>query len=196
MLDARAREALAGVYALVGRGLARAGFSANVLTVLGIALSAVGAWQIAIGELVTGGIILAVGSILDFCDGAVAKAKGTASMAGAFLDSVSDRVSDALVLSALAWYFFVEAGDKTMAAVTLAAYGLAVLTPYLRAKAESLGLDGKVGLLERAERLIVLCVGLILTFLLEPLLWLLLAASVVTVVQRFTHVWRQARSHA
>jgi CDP-diacylglycerol--glycerol-3-phosphate 3-phosphatidyltransferase len=84
--------------------------------------------------------------------------------------------------------------DLWTAGVVLAAYALAVLTSYIRAKAESLGFDCKIGLLERAERLIVLNVGLILTWILVPLLWVLAVLSAVTVVQRLVHVLRQARS--
>lgn len=196
MLDARAREALQGLQRWTGRTLTRAHLSADALTLLGVVLTAVGAWRIADGGLRSAGIILAFGGVLDFCDGAVAQVQGTSSRRGAFLDSVTDRVSDALIFSALTWFFLVTSPDATMAAVALAAYGLAVLTSYIRAKAESLGFDCKVGILERAERLIVLIVGLILTFLLEPLLWILLVLSAVTVVQRFVHVSKQARAVA
>lgn len=196
MLDARAREALKGFQQWTGRTLSRAHFTADSLTALGVATTAVGAWRIADGGLLSAGIILTGAGLLDFCDGAVARVQGTSSRRGAFLDSVTDRVSDALIFSALLWYFFVRTGDLTMAGVVLSAYGLAVLTSYIRAKAESLGFDCKVGLLERAERLIILIVGLILSFLLEPLLWVLLALSAVTVAQRLIHVFSQARARA
>lgn len=190
MLDAKAREALKGLSDLTGRTLSRLGFTANVLTVLGVVLSAVASWRIARGAFLSGGLILAAGGALDFCDGSVARVRGTASRFGAFLDSVTDRVSDALVFSAFVWFFFAE-GDEVTAAVALAAYAGGGLTSYIRAKAESLGLDCKVGLLERAERLILLCAGLILG-LVEPMLWAVAVLSVVTVVQRLVHVARQS----
>ena len=202
MLDARAREALKGLSDWTGRSLARVGFTANSLTALGIALSAVAAWRIADGAFLAGGLILAAGGVLDFCDGAVARARGTASRYGAFLDSVTDRVSDALVFSAFAWYFFRGGpggsgvspdGNELMAGVALAAYGGSQLTSYIRAKAESLGYDCKTGILERAERLILLCAGLILGFV-EIMLWAVAALSIVTVVQRLVHVVRQDRA--
>ncbi len=192
MLDARAREALEGVSDWTGRSLSRLGFTADSLTALGIVLSAVAAWRIAEGAFLSAGLILTAGGVLDFCDGAVARFKGTASRFGAFLDSVTDRVSDALVFSAFTWFYF-RGEDDVLAVVALAAYGGGQLTSYIRAKAESLGYDCKTGILERAERLILLCAGLILGFV-EIMLWAVAALSVVTVVQRLVHVARQGRA--
>ena len=192
MLDARAREALKGFSDWTGRTLSRLGFTANILTALGIGLSAVAAWRIADGAFLAGGLILTAGGCLDFCDGAVARVRGTASRFGAFIDSVTDRVSDALVYSAFLWYFF-RISDELVAVVALAAYAGGQLTSYIRAKAESLGYDSKVGILERAERLILLCTGLILGFV-EVALAAVAVLSAVTVVQRLVHVARQART--
>ena len=192
MLDAKAREALQGFSNLMGRALTRLGFTANAITTIGIALVAVAAWRIADGAFLAAGIILTVGGFLDFCDGAVAKVRGTTSRFGAFFDSVSDRLSDALVFSALVWFYF-SGRDELMAGVALAAYGGAQLTSYIRAKAEALGYDCKVGILERAERLILLCTGLILGFP-EIMLWAIAVLGLATVVQRLVHVGRQARA--
>jgi CDP-diacylglycerol--glycerol-3-phosphate 3-phosphatidyltransferase len=192
LLDARAREALKGFSDWTGRTLSRLGFTANILTALGIGLSAVAAWRIADGAFLAGGLILTAGGCLDFCDGAVARVRGTASRFGAFIDSVTDRVSDALVYSAFLWYFF-RISDELVAVVALAAYAGGQLTSYIRAKAESLGYDSKVGILERAERLILLCTGLILGFV-EVALAAVAVLSAVTVVQRLVHVARQART--
>jgi CDP-diacylglycerol---glycerol-3-phosphate 3-phosphatidyltransferase len=199
MLDAKAREALKGFSDGTGRFLSRLGFTANVLTALGIVLSGVAAWRIAAGAFLSAGIILTFGGFLDFCDGAVARVRGTASTFGAFLDSVTDRFSDAFAFSAFTWFFFAN-GEELMAGVALAAYGAGQLTSYIRAKAESLGYDCKVGILERAERLILLCAGLILDSvvdgLVEVMLWAVAVLGVVTVVQRLVHVARQGRSAA
>lgn len=196
MLDARAREALAGFYDWTGRSLARLGFTANSLTILGIVFTAVAGWRIVVGGFLSAGLILTAGGCLDFCDGAVAKARGTASTLGAFFDSVTDRVSDAIVFSTLTWYFL-RTNHQRAAAVALVAYGTSVMTSYIRAKAESLGWDSKVGLLERAERLIVICSALILSFLwsglVEAALWVIAFFGAVTVLQRLVHVARQAR---
>lgn len=194
MLDAKAREALEGLAGWTGRTLTRVGLTANTITILGVALSAVATWRIAYGAFLAGGIILMIGGILDFCDGAVARVQGTASAAGAFFDSVTDRLSDAMVFSALTWYFLTN-GDEWTAAAALASYGMAQMTSYIRAKAESLGYDCKVGILERAERLIILCAGLILWFV-KVSLWAIAVLGAVTVIQRLVHVMRQARARA
>jgi CDP-diacylglycerol---glycerol-3-phosphate 3-phosphatidyltransferase len=195
VLDAKAREALQGLSDWTGRSLSRLGFTANVLTALGVVLSAVAAWRIATGAFLSAGIILTVGGVLDFCDGAVARVRGTASRFGAFLDSVTDRFSDAFMFSGFAWYFFHQT-DERVAIVVLAAYAGGQLTSYIRAKAESLGYDCRVGLLERAERLIVINHGVILSALWRPLmeiaLWIVAVAGGITVVQRLVHVARQA----
>jgi CDP-diacylglycerol--glycerol-3-phosphate 3-phosphatidyltransferase len=196
VLDAKAREALKGLSDWTGWTLSRLGFTANILTALGIALSAVAAWRIARGAFLSGGLILTAGGCLDFCDGAVARVQGTASKFGAFLDSVTDRFSDAFAFSAFAWYFF-TAGDDRVAVVALAAYAGGTLTSYIRAKAESLGYDCRVGILERAERLIAINAGLILSAFWLPLveiaLWIVAVLGAVTVVQRLVHVARQGR---
>lgn len=197
MLDAKAREALKGFSDGLGRVLSRMGFSANALTAMGIALSGVASWRIASGAFLSAGLILMLGGFLDFCDGSVARVRGTSSRFGAFLDSVSDRFSDAFAFSAFTWYFF-SIGDELMAGVALAAYGAGQLTSYIRAKAESLGYDCKVGILERAERLILLCAGLILDSvvdgIVEVMLWAVAVLGVATVLQRLVHVSRQRAS--
>ena len=197
MLDAKAREALKGVSDLTGRTLSRLGFTANVLTALGVILSAVAAWRIATGAFLSAGLILTAGGVLDFCDGAVARVRGTASRFGAFLDSVTDRFSDAFAFSAFAWYYF-QNGDERTGLVALAAYAGGQLTSYIRAKAESLGYDCKVGVLERAERLIAINGGLLLSALWRPAmevaLWVVAVLSAVTVAQRLVHVAGQGRA--
>lgn len=194
MLDAKAREALEGFSRGTGRVLSKAGFTANTLTALGVASTAVAAWLVLGGHTLACGLVLITGGFLDFCDGAVARFRGTASTFGAFVDSVTDRVSDGLIFSAILWRAWYVGNDR-MAVAALAALVLAQLTSYIRAKAESLGYDCKVGVLERAERFIVLCVGLIL-WVLEPMLWVLVAGGVVTVAQRLVHVGKQARARS
>ncbi|MEX2394976.1 MAG: CDP-alcohol phosphatidyltransferase family protein [Actinomycetota bacterium] len=191
MLDAKARDALQGFSDGLGRVLSRLGFSANVLTAVGVVTSAIASWRIASGAFLSAGIILTFGGFLDFCDGSVARVKGTASKFGAFLDSVTDRFSDAFWFSAFTWFYFQD-GDTRTAVVALAAYAGGTLTSYIRAKAESLGYDCKVGILERAERLILVCAGLILGYV-EIMLWIVAVLGIVTVVQRLVHVARQAK---
>ncbi len=129
----------------------------------------------------------------DLLDGALAKASGRASARGAFFDSVADRVTDALVLGAIAWYLM-DHHPGHIALLPVAVMGTSMLISYERAKAESLGFEAKGGLMERAERVVVLCAGLAFSFLLIPLLWLMLALTAATAVQRFVKVWRQANA--
>ena len=124
-------------------------------------------------------------------DGAVAKASGTASPRGAFFDSVADRVTDALLLGGVAWFLEDRHGGH-IAVLPLAVLATSMLISYERAKAESLGFDARGGLMERAERIIALGIGLLFEGLLIPVLWIMLVLTTFTAVQRFLRVWGQA----
>jgi CDP-diacylglycerol--glycerol-3-phosphate 3-phosphatidyltransferase len=116
------------------------------------------------------------------------------------LDSSCDRIADAAVFGAVAWYY-ARAGEKWMLLAALLCLVLGSLTSYIRARAEAAGLNATVGIAERAERLIIVLVGTGLTglpwyhvpFVLAVALWVLVAASAITVVQRFAAVWRQSK---
>jgi phosphatidylglycerophosphate synthase len=150
---------------------------------------------IASGHLWIGLVLLVASAVPDLLDGALAKASGRSSVRGAFFDSVADRISDGLVLSGVAWYLqSIHHGHLFL--LPMAVLAASLLISYERAKAESLGFDAKGGLMERAERIIVLCVGLLLGFLLVPLLWVMLALTLATAGQRFAKVWRQASAVA
>ena len=173
----------------IGRGLARTGITPNALTTLGIVLTAAAAVLVATGHPVIGAWLLVAGGLMDTFDGAVARANGPATPFGSFYDSVSDRISDGLILGGLAWWL---RDDPRQFALVVVALVAAQVTSYVRAKAESIDLDCSVGILERAERAILLIVGLLFhRWLLEPVLWLLAVGSTVTVIQRVHHVWCQ-----
>lgn len=191
MFDKRCRAGVERSLRPVGSGLKKAGITADQLTVLGLVLSAACAVAIGNGWLFVGWCLLAASAVPDVLDGAVAKASGTASPRGAFFDSVVDRVSDTLVLGGLAWYLSANFGART-ALLPLAILGASNLVSYERARAESLGFTARGGLMERAERMIVIGLGLLFSAVLIPLLWLMLALTMVTAVQRFVMVWRQA----
>jgi CDP-diacylglycerol--glycerol-3-phosphate 3-phosphatidyltransferase len=175
----------------VGSGLRRSGIAADHLTALGLGLAAGCAVAIGSGHLGLGLVLLIASSLPDMLDGAVAKAAGTASPRGAFFDSVADRVTDSLVLGGIGWYLAdVDGGRAAM--LPFAVLAASTLISYERAKAESLGFSARGGLMERAERIIALCFGLAFSALLVPLLWLMVALTLVTAVQRFVKVWRQA----
>lgn len=191
MFDKRCRAGVERSLRPVGSGLAKARISADQLTALGLVLSAACAVAIGNGWLFVGWCLLAASAVPDVLDGAVAKASGTSSPRGAFFDSVVDRVSDTLVLGGVAWYLASTHSPHT-AILPLAIVGASNLVSYERARAESLGFTARGGLMERAERMIAIGLGLLFSFVMIPLLWLMLGLTLLTAVQRFVMVWRQA----
>lgn len=193
MLDRGMRAKVEEALQPVARGVRRVGLTADGLTLVGLVFAAATALLVAHGRFGWAAVALVATSLPDVLDGAVAKASGTAGPRGAFLDSVVDRVSDALILGGAAWWF--AGHDPHLAVLALAVLALSLVVSYERARAEALGFDARGGLMERAERLVALMVGLALD-LLVPILWLMLALSVLTAIQRFVKVWRQASRHA
>jgi CDP-diacylglycerol---glycerol-3-phosphate 3-phosphatidyltransferase len=189
-LNAYARKAANRLTEPVGRGLARAGVNANVLTLAGLVVTLAGVAVIVTGEVRWGAVVVAVGTLADMFDGAVARVRGTAGPFGAFVDSVTDRVSDAALLGAAAW---LVRDDALLFFVALTALAGAQLTSYIRAKAESLGWNATVGIFERAERVVILVLAFFFD-LVAIALWVLALGAVVTVAQRLWVVRRQART--
>jgi len=169
----------------------RTGLRADHLTAIGLVLATATAVVIGRGHLFLGLVLLVLSALPDLLDGPVAKASGTTSVRGAFFDSTADRVTDALVLGGIAWYLQDQRGGH-LALLPFVVLALSTLISYQRAKAEALGFDAKGGLMERAERIIVLCLGLLVPALLIPVLWVMVVLTSVTAVQRFVKVWRQA----
>jgi CDP-diacylglycerol--glycerol-3-phosphate 3-phosphatidyltransferase len=126
----------------------------------------------------------------DILDGSVARQSGRAGPRGAFFDSVCDRVADAALFIGVAWYLS-ETGTSGEAVLAMAVLAMSMLITYERARAESLGFQARGGLMERAERLVLLGVGLAFDILV-PVLWIMLVLTAITAVQRFVKVWRQA----
>ena len=160
MLDGRWRTKAERALDPVGRSLHRIGISANVLTVLGLVIAAATALAIASGHLLLGFFGVVLTGLPDLLDGSVARYSGKAGPRGAFFDSVSDRVSDALLFGGVAWYLVDE--GKYLPVLVLAVLALSMLITYERARAESLGFSARGGLMERAERMVLLAVGLAL----------------------------------
>ena len=199
MLDTKLRGWWDKAMRPVGRALARTPLSPNAITLLGVAIQVGVAYLILEGRLVAAGLIAIAAAFFDTFDGALAKAKGRTSKFGAFLDSSTDRVADALYFGPIAWLYGVDpdiaARDEPwVAAVTLVAMVASFMVSYVKARAEALGFDCKVGLFERAERLALLVIALVFSGLLPTLMVVLAVGSVVTVFQRMFHVYGQARS--
>ena len=158
MFDGRWRDAVDRSTGPVGAALHRRGITADVLTATGLVSATATAATVATGHLHIAIVLLILTGLHDLLDGPVAKAAGTASVRGAFFDSVTDRVADALLMGGVAWYL-VGRHEGHLAVLPLAVLGVTALVSYERAKAESLGLSAKGGLMERAERMILLGVA-------------------------------------
>lgn len=187
VLNAYARSATDRVVMPIARRLVQVGATANWLTFSGMAGTFVGvAVLLTVGPR-SGAVVLALATAVDAFDGAVARLRGSSSPFGNFFDSVCDRVSDAAILGAAAW---LVRDDPLLFTVAIVALAGAMLTSYVRAKAESLGWDATVGIIERPERVMIIVLAFF--FELVPLaLWVLAIGSVVTVAQRFRVVLRQ-----
>ena len=194
MFDGNFRKGVDKVLDPIGVLLSRIGVTANALTATGIVIAGIGSVFIGQGRLFLGFIFLILTGLPDALDGAVAKASGTSSVRGAFLDSVSDRVTDILLFCGIAWYLASNEPGRIMM-LPVAVMGAAMLISYQRAKAESLGFDAKGGIMERAERFIVLALGLLISNILIPVLWVMLILTLITAIQRFIKVWKQATLH-
>ena len=199
MLNAKVRTGWDKLMSPLGRALARSGLGANAVTAFGLLVQVGVAYLIIDGRLVLAGLIAIVAAFSDAVDGAVAKAAGSTSKWGALLDSTSDRVADALFFIPVAWLYGVSPGieqadDRWIAALSLTALVVSYVVSYIKARAEGLGYDCNVGIMERAERLILVIVGLVFYAILPIVLGILTLLSLVTVAQRLIHVRAQARS--
>ena len=191
MFDGRFRAPVERAVKPIGDGLKRTGLTPDHLTLIGLILALAATIVIALGWLNVGLVLVILAALPDLLDGALAKASNNASQRGAFFDSVADRVTDMLLLGGVGWYLATEHGSHA-ALLPFAVMGLSALISYQRAKAESLGLQAKGGLMERAERVILLCFGLLFDTILIPILWVMLVLTAFTAVQRFVGVWNQA----
>jgi CDP-diacylglycerol--glycerol-3-phosphate 3-phosphatidyltransferase len=193
MLDGNFRKSVETVTLPTGRWLVRIGFSADVLTFSGLVFSFATAWMIALGHFWIAVVLLTLTGFHDLFDGPVAKASKRASQRGAFFDSVMDRVADSLILGGVAYYLTAH-GHGQLVLLPFAILTTTYLISYQRSKAESLGLAAKGGLMERAERMILLGVGLLAKVIFVPVLWIMLVLTAMTAAGRFWRIWQIAAS--
>ena len=146
--------------------------------------------MIGLDEHIWGAIVFLCGSALDGLDGAVARASNRVTARGAFLDAAVDRLGEIAMLTGLGVSLRT---DGRILLLALLSMGATLMIPYLRAKAEVEGLDGRGGLMGRAERVILFSLGL-LTGYVEPMLWLMLVGNWFTVGQRFWSTYRHIES--
>ncbi len=183
-------------------GLARTGITPDALTALGVSLCAAGAVCVYFeyrNEMLwfwTGAILFWAGSMLDILDGALARQSGKGTPFGAFIDSTTDRLGEAAMLTAIGLVFSRDGNEIALAATFTAMTG-SFLVSYTRARAEALSLKGDVGIGSRAERVIVIVSGLFLApwGVLPWAVYLLNVTAWITVVQRIVHVRRQLKQY-
>lgn len=164
----------------------------NLLTLLGFVSSIVASWLILEGCWVSAGLMIVLSGLFDLMDGVIARKLGKVSLFGGFFDSVVDRYSDLILLSAFLLYYS-KKGENPLVVLTAVVVIGTALIPYVRAKAESLQISCHIGLLERAERIILLSSGTLFGWM-EPILWLLAILTHFTVLHRIYYVWKQIRN--
>ena len=191
MIDQRGRSWLTKhIVSPIGKVLIRLRISASMVTTLGLLVTLAGAVILANGHPITGGLVLGLGGGIDGVDGTVARMTGTASRRGAFLDTIFDRIGEVAMFAGLTWFV---ADDSLLVLLSVIALGNSMLIPYVRSKAEAEGLDGKGGIMGRAERIILFC-GLIIPvgwgwWGVEVMLWPMVVLTGLTVLQRYWKAW-------
>ena len=172
--------------------LSKLGLSPTAVTVIGLAVTCVGAYVASRGWFWQAGLLVAAGSVFDLLDGAVARKKGLVSERGALLDSTADRVAEAAVLIGVAWYYMGPLTyDRTAVLLAFVAFAGSMMVSYVRARAEGLGLKGTSGFLTRPERVVIITVCL-LAGSPVPGLWVLAIGTPLSALHRFWAEWRAA----
>ena len=167
----------------------------NAISLTGMALCVAAAVLVFMEEYFLGGVAFVVGSVCDTLDGRYSRMSGKGSPFGAFLDSTLDRMEEGIVLAAVAYQFSRAGNDAAVTAVVVAVLA-SLMVSYTRARAEALGVECKVGIADRAVRVVILSIGLLFAKganlgdfeLLEPAVWVLAGLAVFTVGQRIFHV--------
>ncbi len=180
---------------LVRDRLVESRLTPNAISLTGFALCVVAAVLVWQDEYFLGGLAFVIGSVCDMLDGRYSRMSGKGTPFGAFLDSTLDRIEEGVVLTAVA-YQFSDRGDNLAVSAVVVAVLASLMVSYTRARAEALGVECKVGIADRAVRVVILSAGLILAKgagvvdveLLEPAVYVLAGLSVITVVQRIWHV--------
>jgi len=182
------RKRFGGFLEPVARLIGRTGVSPNVVTLTGAVLNLGVAWVLAQGHMRIGGVLVPLVSLFDALDGTLARLTGKRSRFGAFLDSTMDRFSEAILYLGLLFFYTRSGASREILLIYVTIVG-SLMVSYARARAEGLGLDCKVGLLTRLERVVVLSVALILDQVCIAL-WILAILTNFTAFQRMYHVWK------
>ncbi|HMC54437.1 MAG TPA: CDP-alcohol phosphatidyltransferase family protein [Gemmatimonadaceae bacterium] len=181
--------------------LVRRNVHPNTITIFGTVLMVAGGVLYGTGHIMSGGWLLSVTALTDVMDGTVARKSNKSSVFGAFLDSTLDRVADGATLGGLAVFYALSSAHRSVPMIVVCLAGIigAFMTSYTRARAEALGLDAKVGLLQRPERVVLLSApqalfGLALNgWVLTGIISILTITAWITVVQRMMYVYDKTR---
>ncbi|MDH5365073.1 MAG: CDP-alcohol phosphatidyltransferase family protein [Dehalococcoidia bacterium] len=172
--------------------LSKSGITPNALTFINLALNIGAAYVIATGHFIIGGVLVLVAGLFDLLDGALARFTKQTTKFGAILDSVADRISEAAIFCGLlVWYIPQQATSLEIVLIFVVLIG-SFLVSYIRARAEGLGWQCQVGLFTRAERVIVLAIGLLINQIFI-VLCVLVVFVFFTVVQRLVYLWKQSK---
>ena len=161
----------------------------NFFTLLGFFATLFASLLILYGYWLLAGLAIALSGLFDLFDGVAARNLGKVTALGSFLDSVLDRYSDLLLLIAILIYYLKRGEPDIVVLTSFVSIGT-VLIPYIRAKAEALHVPCNIGVMERAERIILLVIGALLNWM-EPILWILAVLTHFTVLQRIYYVWKK-----
>ncbi len=175
---------------IVGGFLNRIGLKPNTVTILGLIGNFIAAILLAFGHFALGGIAVIISSLIDTFDGSMARLRGEPTAFGGFVDSVSDRYSESVVLAGLMIHYLISQDWLTCFAIYLAITG-SLLVSYVKARADAAGYDAKVGWLTRLERILVLAPALIFNIP-QVGIWIVAIFSQITSLQRISFVRRQA----
>ncbi len=168
--------------------LSKSGITPNALTFVNLALNVVAAYVIATGHFLLGGVLVLVSGLFDLLDGALARFTKQTTKFGAILDSTVDRISEAAILLGLLIWYLGRGGRLEIVLIFAVLIG-SFLVSYIRARAEGLGWQCQVGLFTRAERVIVLAIGLLINQIFIALC-VLVVFVFITVVQRLVYLWK------
>lgn len=181
----------------MARLLAKTSVTPNTITWFGFLLAIGAAILIALGHLVAAGFVVLIAGLFDILDGALARYTNRITSFGAVLDSTLDRLSEAVLLLGILLVYVQSQSALPVLLVGVTLVG-SLLVSYIRARAEALGLECQVGVFTRAERVVILVLGLWLSqvsqYVLLTALALIAVLSFTTVVQRLLYVWQQTRA--
>lgn len=165
--------------------------SPNIFTLIGFLINLIASYLVLTGRWFLAGLMIILSGLFDLFDGVAARNLNKVTNFGAFLDSVLDRYSDLLLLMGFIIYYLKLEEPRLVILTSIVSIGT-ILISYIRARAEALNISCNVGLMERAERIILISIGTLFSIM-EPILWIMAGLTHLTVLQRIYYVWKKLR---